>query len=814
MKEKYKKLLYIFILLQPIIDLVTALMTRFEVSMISLGVIVRGIFILIMLWYLFFINKSKYRKGSITYIVLLGIFYFFYIVTKKELLFNGNLLFDEIVYIFKYSYFPILFVTFINLIDQYKIDRKKIINLFVINLLVYSLLIIIPTITGTGFNSYNNNEGFGIVGWFYSANEISAILTIVYPFLFLYLDRKFTWKTCLIILLTIISIVIIGTKTPYYGMLLINAFLLFYYLFHIKKKTKQFVFVSIIVIGSILAKSYTPANVNLEKRVECQNEYYDETIVDNEDNSKLECQVAEDQKVVLLSGRDTLFKKVFAIYKDSSIVDKLFGIGFSNREVINNDWIIKLVEMDLFDILFRYGILGFIVYMAPLVMIIIRIAIGTLKGLFKLNLEKIIYGYSTAIGVGTSFVVGHVLGAPSVSFYLAFISALSYYLFCDSNKEKLNKDKITFLSLHLGVGGIENATINTANSLCSTKDVEIICFYKLSNKEIYNIDERIKIKYLYIGKPNKDELIESIKKLKVVDIIRNGYKAINILYKKHFYMIREIKKIKEGIVVSTRIEFTTLLNRYGNNNVIKVAQEHYHHNHNKKYIRTMKYNYHNIDYVMALTDGLKRDYQKILRSSKTKVITMPNMLEEVNHKTSNLTNHGVVFVGRLDAGKRINEIIEIASELNDDKWKFNIIGDGKEKDNLLSQIKNLGLEKKVFLLGSKSHENVMKELYKNSIFIMTSISEGLPMVLLEAMSVGLPCIAYETESGINDIITSGKDGFVIKNRNKKEMVKKLQKLMNDVALRKKLGANAISKSKQFSKKEITNRWLEFIDNIK
>ena len=185
MKNKYLKILYIFILLQPFIDLITSLMTRFDVAIVSLGVIVRGIFIIVMLCYLFFFNRSKYRKSSIIYIVGLGIFYLLYLITKKELLFNFEFLYNEIVYIFKYSYFLILFVACINFIDQYKIDRKKIINLFILNLLVYVIMIIIPTITNTGFNSYNNNEGYGIVGWFYSANEISAILTILYPFLFL-----------------------------------------------------------------------------------------------------------------------------------------------------------------------------------------------------------------------------------------------------------------------------------------------------------------------------------------------------------------------------------------------------------------------------------------------------------------------------------------------------------------------------------------------------------------------------------------------------------------------------------------------------
>ena len=122
------------------------------------------------------------------------------------------------------------------------------------------------------------------------------------------------------------------------------------------------------------------------------------------------------------------------------------------------------------------------------------------------------------------------------------------------------------------------------------------------------------------------------------------------------------------------------------------------------------------------------------------------------------------------------------------------------------------LTKKVLLLGSKPHSEVLDELYKSSIFIMTSISEGLPMVLLEAMSIGLPCIAYETRSGVSDIISNNVDGFVIKNRDQDEMIKKLEELMNNVKLRKEMGKKALEKAKQFSKEEITNKWIDFINN--
>ena len=89
---------------------------------------------------------------------------------------------------------------------------------------------------------------------------------------------------------------------------------------------------------------------------------------------------------------------------------------------------------------------------------------------------------------------------------------------------------------------------------------------------------------------------------------------------------------------------------------------------------------------------------------------------------------------------------------------------------------------------------------------MASITEGLPMVLLEAMSYGIPCIAYEIPSGVSDIIDDNKNGYIIKNRNQEEYVNKLNKLINDNNLRKNMSNNAVNKSLDFKEEKIIEKW--------
>jgi len=390
-----------------------------------------------------------------------------------------------------------------------------------------------------------------------------------------------------------------------------------------------------------------------------------------------------------------------------------------------------------------------------------------------------------------------------------YMFIIIYSLYCNNNiiPKKTNNKKISFLLLHLGYGGIESATINSANALSNKYDVELVSFYNLNNNQETKLNKNITIKYLYNGGPNKDEFINSVKNKKIISIFKEGFKAINILIKKRTLLIKYIKNCDAKYIVSTRVEFSSLLSEYGNNNSIKIAQEHHHHNNNKKYIKKLKNNYNRIDYLCALTTSLKEDYEKFLKNNgHTKIILLPNMLYDLPNKKTDLKNKNFISVSRLDEGKRIDEIIKIFSKIENKNSELYIIGDGKEFENLKTLVNELKLTKKVHMLGYLDKEEIEKYMLKSSVFLMTSISEGLPMVLLEAMSYGVPCIAYETDSGTSDIIDNNKNGYIIKNRNENEYIQYMNNLIIDDKKLKEFSNNSIKKSKEFSKEEILKIW--------
>ena len=102
-------------------------------------------------------------------------------------------------------------------------------------------------------------------------------------------------------------------------------------------------------------------------------------------------------------------------------------------------------------------------------------------------------------------------------------------------------------------------------------------------------------------------------------------------------------------------------------------------------------------------------------------------------------------------------------------------------------------------------------MQKSSIYVMTSYTESFGIVLLEAMSNGLPCIAFDSAEGAKEVITSGRDGYLIKHRNFKAIEKKILDLTKDIETRKELGKNGRRKVKSYISDNICASWEKIIE---
>lgn len=377
----------------------------------------------------------------------------------------------------------------------------------------------------------------------------------------------------------------------------------------------------------------------------------------------------------------------------------------------------------------------------------------------------------------------------------------------------MNK-KIVILVLHLGTGGAERMVCNLANILVQNNDVKIISTYKLNDNPSFNINNKIELEYLSENlKPNKQELKYALKKLNILLICKELFRSLRILWLRKSLMIKAIKKLDCDIVISTRILHTNWLGKYANNNIIKIAQEHNHHNNNPKYIKKVIKSLKNIDYFMPVSKELCDFYSSKL--DKTKVKYIPNFIEKIPLQKSLLSNKQLVSVGRLEKVKGFDDLIDIfyIFQKNHPDWVLHIVGDGSEKQNLQNKINKLELNHKVILCGNKLSTELEKEYLNSSLFLMTSFSESFGLVLIEAASYGLPLIAFDSAQGAKEIIENNKNGFLIPCRDKQEFVSKISELISDYDKMQSLSLNASTTANRFSQEVVCKEWNNFIKNI-
>ncbi len=372
--------------------------------------------------------------------------------------------------------------------------------------------------------------------------------------------------------------------------------------------------------------------------------------------------------------------------------------------------------------------------------------------------------------------------------------------------------KITFLMLHLNYGGLEKQTITLINELAKTNDfeIEIISVYDILGKSFYDLDSKVKIKYLIPYGPNKNEIKECLDNKKYSKLIKQLYKGFKLIILKYNLMKKEISRLKTDYIFSTRIEFSKLIKR---NDTINISQEHSYID-NVKYIKKVSKSFNYIDYLVVMTNKAKENYSKWISNSKTKIVVIPNMIDKNEKYISSCENKKAISVGRLEDVKDFSLLIDvfykIVTEHKEKDWNLEIIGSGSLKEELENKIKVLNIKDNVKLIESMPMDMVQKKLYESSIFVLTSKSESFSLVLCDAMDVGLPVISFDIDAGPREIINDGVNGYLIENRKTDVMVDKILLLMNDSRLRKEIGNNAKQSVEKYYSSSIIKKWLEII----
>lgn len=194
-------------------------------------------------------------------------------------------------------------------------------------------------------------------------------------------------------------------------------------------------------------------------------------------------------------------------------------------------------------------------------------------------------------------------------------------------------------------------------------------------------------------------------------------------------------------------------------------------------------------------------------------IYIPHFKSQLPYSKVELGNNVAITVGRLTEAKRqwilIDLWFKLVYEHKVRDWKLYIVGDGNLKKQYVEKVQDLGLEDYVYILPPV--KDVEMYYQKASFFLLTSHSEGFGMVVLEAMSFGLPCISFDCPSGPRDMIMDGINGFLVKFDDVKELEDRTLELIYDKGKRINFGNHAYESSKAWDEEYILHEWLKILN---
>ncbi|MGW4817577.1 glycosyltransferase [Streptomyces sp. NPDC004227] len=226
-----------------------------------------------------------------------------------------------------------------------------------------------------------------------------------------------------------------------------------------------------------------------------------------------------------------------------------------------------------------------------------------------------------------------------------------------------------------------------------------------------------------------------------------------------------------------------------------------------RFARVKRY-FKDVDRLLALT---REDADHWGVEGMNNVGFMPNPLSIVPGTPSPRTEKVVVNVGRLSHEKGVDMLLDAWAEAAPKQpgWTLRIYGRGEAEAQLKRQCAELGLEDSVDFAGQT--DDVPGALRGSSVFVQSSRGEGFPLVLLEAMATGLPCVAFDCAPGVREIVAHEENGLLARPGNTSELARHLVRLMADERLRDTMGDEALRSAHRFDPDVITQRWEELFD---
>lgn len=382
-------------------------------------------------------------------------------------------------------------------------------------------------------------------------------------------------------------------------------------------------------------------------------------------------------------------------------------------------------------------------------------------------------------------------------------------------------------------GGIERVICNFANEFIERGyDISIVGLDSEKGKPLFKLNPKVNfINLAYLGEKYNSIKYYLVKAEKELLKLIKGKKFVNDggIYndpRKRYFYSEFIKRLsivigdlKPDIIICASVDSTYIAQKACNYSVPVIMMCHM----NTQIIVGEAKDYQMEAWKQAdIVQTLLPSYAKIMKQAGAKnVIIIPNTVPVINADNladleKNKETYRIITVGRIEKVlKRTHLLVEAFGKIavNFPSWYVDIYGEIDNK-RYIKQIRRLiakyNIEEKVVLHGKT--DNVIQKLKESDIFAFPSKSEGFGLAMTEAMSVGLPVVAYKSCSGVNEIIVDTKNGFLVED-GIEDFANKLEKLMRNRELRIKMGNEARKTVLNYTPDKIWDKWETVICNL-
>jgi glycosyltransferase involved in cell wall biosynthesis len=387
--------------------------------------------------------------------------------------------------------------------------------------------------------------------------------------------------------------------------------------------------------------------------------------------------------------------------------------------------------------------------------------------------------------------------------------------------------------------GVSRAVLTLANHLSHAHPVEIISLYRRQEGPAYAIDEGIRVTYLFDHPPvpKKDSAGPAgpcvhpryAARLRTRHPVRNllARRRSRLAHGRNFpnysrltdrALARAIGAIEGGVVVSTRPALHLAVARLARDGVVTVGQDHLNFMSRSAEPGSMAFIEEacrrGLTAFVTLTPSDADDYRRVLAGTRTVVTAIPNALSWPLSPPREHASRVVVSAGRLVPRKGMARLIRAFVPVAErhPEWHLRIYGTGPLEDNLRGRIERLGVGAQVHLMGHT--DDLPGAFDEAAVFASGSSAEGFPMVMLEALSKGLPIVGTDCPRGPSDIIRHGRNGLLVPNRDVGALSEALETVVADDRLRRTMGAQALVDAEQYLPESIVARWSRLFEEVR